>query len=557
MTYENGIPDYALVPAKEPWEKVVVPAGKNAIYSPVQVTDITERPKTVIVIEEDILVPDTKPDMREILMIDGKGRLSAREIDKVSKNDDYINLSGEIELQTLYLPERMESAGPIIAIQTRVPFKEKWHTDLSPGSSLVLEVKVEKVDCMVVNERKYRVKISLAVYAKEYRDSKIDIFEGIKGEEIQMLKEKAEITNVAMRKKDSLSIREEIEIKDDVKIDAILKQDISIIENYKQVSGEKVVINGFILLNILYYCGGTDETPMIENIRQMQEKVEFTQFIPIQQIEQSSGSNVSFDDSDLKIKLVQDEEGNDILRLEGEILTYVEIYKNTEKEIIVDGYHREKDFICDFREEPGRTLIGTSVGEASVREIISPENIIGEIDGIIYTTGGIISGESRGEQGKVITEGKLQAKMICKTKEMLMSSEEEPGLRVFCVKEEVPYRVVASIPQISGGERISHKINIKDIWAEKINGKQVEFNATLTVTSEIMKETSFKVVANPAFEEGNNKKTIPPMAIYVVKEGDSIWTIAKKFKTTVESVKEANNLEDDYILEGMKLLINA
>ena len=55
MTYEKGIPDYAMVPAKELEESVIVPITKGAIYSPVQVTDITEKQSTLLTLEEDIL----------------------------------------------------------------------------------------------------------------------------------------------------------------------------------------------------------------------------------------------------------------------------------------------------------------------------------------------------------------------------------------------------------------------------------------------------------------------------------------------------------------------
>ena len=51
MTYEKDIPDYAMVPAREIEEKVIVPVTGNAVYTPVQVTNITEKPKTVITIE--------------------------------------------------------------------------------------------------------------------------------------------------------------------------------------------------------------------------------------------------------------------------------------------------------------------------------------------------------------------------------------------------------------------------------------------------------------------------------------------------------------------------
>ena len=544
MTYEKDIPDYAMVPAREIEEKVIVPVTGNAVYTPVQVTNITEKPKTVITIEEDILVPDTKPDLREILLIDGNPRLSSREIDCINKTDDYIGLSGEVELQTLYVPENRETAGPVIAVQTRVPFKERWHTDIAPGATLIMDCRAEKIEYMVINERKYRVKISLAIMARECVDRKIDIFEGINGEEIQMLKERVEITSISLRKKDTLTISENLEIKEDGNPESILKQDINVMENYKQITAEKVVINGFIFVNLLYTVSG--DSPW-ECIRQVQERVEFTQFIPIKQ--QGASGRVCFDGSGLRVKLVQDEDLGDVCRLEGEIVTYAELYAGTERDIIVDGYHRKKDFICDFSEERSRTPVAAAAGEASVREIISPDAAYGEIDKILYTTGEILESESRGEQGKVITEGTLQAKMIC----MSLREEEEP--QMFSIRQEVPFRVVTAVPQMTGGEIISARTHVRDIWAEKINGKQMEFNASVMAEAEIMREVTFKVLTNPAFEESTAKESMAPMVVYVAGENDNLWKIAKKFKTSVESVAKLNQLEDGEISEGRKLLI--
>lgn len=548
MTYENDIPDYALVPAKEMEERVVVPITKGAIYSPVQVTNIREKPKTTITIEEDILVPDTKPDLREILLIDGKSYLSSREVEEIVKSDDYISLSGEIELQTLYLPERQDGNSPIIPIQTRVPFKDQWHTSLSVGACLVLDCSIEKIDYMVINERKFRVKISLAITAKEYMDSKVDIFEGLADEEIEVLRETVEISNIALRKKDNLAIKEDILPKDDLRPENILKQDLSIVENYKQSTGDKVVVNGFVYVNILFSVYQEEaDCPPSHNIHQLQERIEFTQFIPIQQGGQWSGCNVFFNDHDLKVKLTQDEEGRDVFRLEGDLLTYVELYRNTEKEIIIDGYHKQKDFVCDFLEENSRTLTGTIASEASVREILSLESCGHEIDRILYQSAEVMNAESKAEQGKIITEGQLLAKIIC-----LAAGEEET---IFTVREEIPFRVVTAMPQISGNEIICHKIYIKDLWAEKINSKQLEFNATVLVCGEVMRPTPFRVLTNPAFEESSVCREPLPMVIYVCKQTDTLWYIAKKFKTSMESIKQTNNMEADDLCVGQKLLI--
>ena len=83
MTYEKEIPEYAMVPAKEMEERVITPVSKEAVYTAVQVSNITEKPKTVITIEEDILVPDTKPDLARILLIEGTPHPASREISQV------------------------------------------------------------------------------------------------------------------------------------------------------------------------------------------------------------------------------------------------------------------------------------------------------------------------------------------------------------------------------------------------------------------------------------------------------------------------------------------
>lgn len=43
--------------------------------------------------------------------------------------------------------------------------------------------------------------------------------------------------------------------------------------------------------------------------------------------------------------------------------------------------------------------------------------------------------------------------------------------------------------------------------------------------------------------------------IYIVKKGDSLWTIAKKYNTTVDNLKKANNLSSNNLSIGQSLII--
>lgn len=567
MTYEkDNIPDFALVPARQPEERVRIPVTQGAVFSPLQITHITEKPRTVIRLEEDVLVPDTRPDLKEILEISGRIHLASREYEASTRSEDSIPVSGEIELQTLYTPEKTGTYGPVISITSRIAFREPWHTLIASDASLFLDARIESIDFMVINERKFRVKASVSLQAREYRDQKLDLFEGLTGEDIQTLRQRVELTGTALRKKDIITIKEDLERKDtDPAVGMVLRQDIRVTENYRQVTADKVVINGFIYVSLL--CSAPEAPSMAADaeesslsggpssgtaLHQIQNRVEFTIFIPLSQGGPWSGSAVTFDGSGLRIRQTAAEDGSDVLRLEGDIVTWLELYSNQEKEIITDAYHREKDFVCEFEEADCRCLAASVTGEAGVHETVLLDGPAGPASQIIYVSAEVSGAESHGEPGRILTEGTLSVSMLCQTDSP--AAESSPFL--FTIRQEVPFRCVTAAPQMEGTEFIRHKVYLKDIWAEKSGSQQAEFNASVLVSAEAMSPLSLKVLKNPAFEEIQGAPPQPkPMVVYIVKDGDTLWSVARRFKTTTDSIAQLNQAEDGRLAPGRKLLI--
>ena len=51
------------------------------------------------------------------------------------------------------------------------------------------------------------------------------------------------------------------------------------------------------------------------------------------------------------------------------------------------------------------------------------------------------------------------------------------------------------------------------------------------------------------------KAAQPGIVGYVVQPGDTIWTIAKKYYASIDSIKQLNELESEQISAGDRLLI--
>ena len=77
---------------------------------------------------------------------------------------------------------------------------------------------------------------------------------------------------------------------------------------------------------------------------------------------------------------------------------------------------------------------------------------------------------------------------------------------------------------------------------------KLQFNMDMYDTARINIIDEIKVAENR-----NNQQN--SMTIYIVKSGDSLWNIAKKYRTTIENIMRLNNLEEDKINVGEKLYI--
>lgn len=548
----------------------VVPVIGNIISSKLKLVDMKNKNPIRITIEEDILVPDIKPDMSSILAMDGKIKLNEKDIRTGQLETDTLRISGDLTLQTIYIPERVSDGEPIVAIESKIPFKNEPSFKTSPNSELGIKAKIESIDYTIINERKFRVRATALINVKEYNNVDIEVFEGIRNEEVQMLKENIKFTDVAFRKKDSIDVKEDLVLKENMpEIHRILKYDANIVENHKQITKEKAVINASVYFNILYLgaeknteavkANNTDAAFEDEILVPVlyQGKTEFTQFIRMDgendpNDQYPAGSKVSFDIVTLNLTAKEDGNGKkSLIEMDMNVDTELEIYKTFEKQVVTDIYHHIKDVRYETDEIGVMVQGGNGVAEISAREIINIPDRYGNVDKIVYLSGNINEKRSFIDQAKNIVEGVVDVNLIC--------TSDDANKTAFNIRQEIPFRSAMEIPGITSEMTANNEIVLKDLWFDKINSKQIEVNAGILVNTTVVSQKKHQLIKNISFLESPQDNTnLPGIVLYVSRAGDTIWKIAKKYRTTIDDILNINELEyGKEIKPGTKLLIVA
>lgn len=101
--------------------------------------------------------------------------------------------------------------------------------------------------------------------------------------------------------------------------------------------------------------------------------------------------------------------------------------------------------------------------------------------------------------------------------------------------------------------KISKKFNVTESEIKKVNNlKSNKLNIGMKLT--IPEKNSLKSNKNPS-DEASQRNT-EEAKTYIVKKGDNIWRLAKKFNISAEELKEINELEGNSLKAGQKLYIS-
>lgn len=545
---------------KPPKPASMIPLTPPPKYAGLSIKNLQGCFEYTLPFEESLLVPDTMSDMQKALFAEGRVDLAQPLKASYDKNDF---LAGDITAYTVYRPVRSvpsPSAGPaayndcpVDVVKSIIPFKTDKCWAGAAGDSFRPTVTVRTITAEMINERKFIVRGELLIKMSCIESCEMNVFKEVADDDLVTLKNCVKATCLDHEASDTIEISQDITIKDDEPSPVkILKTAIDVVENHRQLTSGKLVINAAVHLDALY-IGEADDGQ--KKLCSLINKTDFTQFIVMDDKIDPDLITLTFGCKDISLTI----DGEDRFLLQGNITTLIRSYCNKDLDTVTDAYHKKNDLHFRLDSKDISYVKDIVSGEISAREVINPGDPEIKPATLLCGSCGISSIEGYISNDRIIIEGSMPVKILA------LDEEDVP----FVIDHTIPVRGSLDIPSSAMNSSGSHAnadndksfriyidASVKEFWFSEINSRQLEINTVLSMKVWLFSEENFCTIGDLCFAEEESAPSRRSMALYVVSDGDTLWDVAKRYKADMYSLAVLNDLDPAKPLpSGAKLFI--
>lgn len=309
-----------------------------------------------------------------------------------------------------------------------------------------------------------------------------------------------------------------------------------------KIVDDKVYLGCYCKLNVLYK--GDD----CKDVISLEDDIYLSKEQEMNGITADMTPSVSFELLDNELMLEEDDLGEvRIINTEFTVKAHVKVFSKENIDIVKDAY--SPNCLLDLKKDEYEVgiLQGINNTESLVKDNIQLTEADSRPDQIISSNATVIITDKEITQDKVIIEGIIKADILYKT------TDEEKYLSD--IKAEIPFSSIVDVVGTKDGMKAIIRANLENIEAT-IEGNTIGIKANVLLSGKILYEIKKEFISDIIEEEGEKPEKKASITIYVVDEGDSLWSLAKKYSTTLEQLKSINGIEDDDCIEaGQKLII--
>ena len=502
---------------------------------------------TQIAINEDVNLTDSKPDIAGI-------KLSGQElrIEEISPGMDVVDIKGQLVYQILYYTE--EGGGLLESFSGNIPIEEKVHM---PGVTNFDKVNasgnVSNFTIDVLNSRKINVSGIIDLNAEVAELFDIEIPVEIVGEErVEYRKFTEQPTELVMCRQEEIHLQGEEDIPNGYpNIDEILWSEVNLSDvDFKPKDGS-ITMRGQLILTGLYLAEGDRR-----NVQSYELSESFTKELDGTACTSQAIPDIRYSIGSRKITVRPDGDGEERrIAWDIQIDLDIHVYREEPVEVVADVYGVKGNVLAKTEETVIQQLQCKTNGKTKLSETIRIPKNGPQILQVLYSYAEILPVKIQRNDMSITLSGNLSLNMI------YISGDD--AMPYVSLQTLLPYEyemeIHKNMDKTSSDDIIMKEVDthLEQLQVTLLNGEELDVKAVLSFAMTVFCPVKMELIREVQIEDTkqNAGEDLPGMAIYMVKAGDNLWNIGKKYLVPVDKIRALNELSSDILSEGQKLMI--
>ena len=481
-------------------------------------------------IEGEMIVPDIKPDILNVLQSTGNVCIYKKEI-----LDGKVKIDGSVQVYIIYFAD--DENGSTRSLNTSLDFTEIIPMqECMQGMNAIIKSEICSIDTKVLNERKVNIKANVNFQVKLCLNENIELISGIEGiNDLQRLNHETVVNSLVGDGTTKAIAKETIAIDPADNLAEILCSDIKITNKDTKISYNKVLVKADAVIRILYL---TEDN----RVNSCESTVAIMGFVDIQNVSDEHRCDTNYELKNLLIKPNSEEEHSIYVEAELEICCFAFERKNvtitedlysptqnldfTKKQVRLTGNKTEIKDVCSLKEKIEiPEFSGEKICYVTIYPKITSQNI---------------------ENKRINFNGEVNLNL-------LFWNENEN--RINGSRRSIPLQFSMQMQDV--GEESDIDTEIETVRQDFVVGSDGSIDARIDILFLVNSTDSRKTqVIDEITLDEESKRNNCSMVIYYAKPEDTLWKIAKRFGSTVEEIAKTNGIENPDILQvGRQLFI--
>lgn len=493
-----------------------------------------------LTIDEDFNVSDSRQDIDKI--ITSRGQVV---IDDTEPMVDRIRVKGHVSYRILYSVAKAE--GELDSMEGSVPFEETINVDdLLPSYDTSVSCEMEDLNISMIHSRKIEVKGLIQMKIDVTEQDIIEGAEGIEnGDNIQCMYKKVPYTRTVADQKDIFRVREQIPIpQSKPNIRNLIWHSVTVNEAETKPLDNKIGLHGELEIFLIYRA--EEQMPL----QYLNLDIPFTGEVDCVGSMEGMTADIGVVLGETQLTVEPDEDGEErILNLEANLELEIRIYQEEELALLGDMFSTSACINVETETFDYESLLTRNNAKTRIVERIKRKENQAGILQVCYVEGNVkVDDTSTTEEGLQI-EGAVEVRIIYIAEDDTRPMNSLTGF--------LPFTYLVEAKDLSPDTIYHIRPTLEQISSIMLGSDEVEIKAVVNLSIIAFARRQCKVITDMSVSEIDYEKMNQLAGIigYIVQEEDTLWNIAKRYYTSIDTIRKVNQLERDELSVGQKLVI--